>query len=85
MSRMYRFAKIVGYFEVGDKHIDIRTLHQYSTGWLADTESLKNLRKPENGVSGLENLKNPENGHKIKDLENEKIPPSQKCQIDIIH
>ena len=30
-------------------------------GWLADPESLKNLKNPENGVSVPENLKSPEN------------------------
>ena len=50
------------------------------TGWLANPESLKNLKNPENGVSGAENLKNP-----AKDTENERMPPSQKGQTYIIH
>ena len=51
--------------------------------WIADRESLKNLKNPENWVSGPENLKNPENRHKIllRTLKNKKFHPPEKVKF----
>ena len=53
------------------------------SGWLADPESLKNLKNPENGVSGPENLKNPENRQKwlTRTLKIRKFHPHKKGKL----
>ena len=62
------FCKNLGYIKSDkDRCLKEKNLSEYSrdnSGWLADPESLKNLKNLENWVSGLENLKNPENRFK---------------------
>ena len=54
----------------------------YSKVWLADLDSFKNLKNPENGVSDPENLKNPGNRQRkfLTTLKMRKLYPHKKAK-----